>query len=95
MEIQINLSLLEKAKRNSLSSIPTPTKRKDRDIDQAADMLRGKTSKAKANYRPAPLDSPKSCSTCSYYRNLKDSQSTCQRVAGLVEANDICDYYDD
>lgn len=62
---------------------------------EVADRLNGKKSKEEANYRPQRnAESVKSCFDCSYYTNEGEPQSACTKVAGIVEAEDICDLWE-
>jgi hypothetical protein len=56
--------------------------------------LEGKLSKEEANYRPQDnTESKKTCFDCVYYENEGEAISMCKRVAGMVEANDLCDLW--
>lgn len=56
------------------------------------DRLRGKFSKEEANYR-AGKDKIV-CFECRYYLNPGQESSNCSKVAGLIEAQDVCDYFE-
>lgn len=71
-----------------------PTERENRK-HTVADRLQGKTSKEEVNYRPAAdeAESKISCSECAHYLQAGHEHSNCRRVAGIVEARDICDLF--
>lgn len=60
---------------------------------EVVDRLSGKTSKQQVNYRPASSDVKSSCSECEHYQFPGQDTSNCRRVAGVVEAEDICDIF--
>lgn len=59
------------------------------------DRLSGKTAKEDANYRSAHDAVEKAtCFECVHFLNVGSMQSPCRRVAGVVEARDVCDLFD-
>lgn len=61
---------------------------------EVADRLKGKLSKEEANYRPQQnVEDKSSCRECEHYLDPEESSSLCRRVAGSVEADDICDLW--
>lgn len=57
------------------------------------DRLAGKTTKQDSNYRPAEHGSKETCFDCDHYLVEGGRVSTCRRVAGIVEASDVCDLF--
>jgi len=60
-----------------------------------AGVLAGKISKEQAKYRQAmdEAENKKSCSECQNYEVAGQMNSSCVRVAGIVQADDICDLW--
>ncbi len=58
-----------------------------------AERLAGKISKEDANYRNSQSNSKEMCGECDYYQFPGQPTSNCKRVAGVVEAEDVCDYF--
>ena len=59
-----------------------------------ADRLGGKVTKEEANYRPHDnADRKDTCAECDSYLTPGEAQSSCRKVAGLVEAEDTCDLW--
>lgn len=60
-----------------------------------AGVLAGKLSKDEAKYRQSmnEAENKMSCSECQHYEVPGQLHSTCVRVAGIIEANDICDLW--
>jgi hypothetical protein len=58
------------------------------------DRLAGKVSKELAAYRAAhETESKASCAECEHYLFPGQPTSSCRRVAGSVEAGDVCDLF--
>lgn len=58
------------------------------------DRLSGKVSKEDANYRPAEHDTKESCAECHYYTAPGEPQASCRRVAGSIQGDLLCDYFE-
>ena len=58
--------------------------------------LAGKSTKEETNYRPSMDEAKtgKSCASCTYYNKTGSFHSDCSKVAGIVDARDICDVYE-
>lgn len=62
---------------------------------EVVDRFHGKRSRDEVNYRPQrDSESVKSCFDCQYYTDEGEPQSACEKVAGMVEAEDICDLWE-
>ena len=60
----------------------------------AVDMLEGKKSKKEVNYRHREKVTKAACGNCEYYAHPGQPASSCSKVAGEVEAGDVCDLFD-
>lgn len=62
---------------------------------EVSDRLNGKKSKEEVNYRPQRnLEVEESCFECRYYVSTGKSESACEKVAGIVRAEDVCDLFE-
>lgn len=56
--------------------------------------LSGKLSKEQSNYRPSKeVKTKRSCAECQNYETPGASAGSCVRVAGAIEARDVCDLF--
>lgn len=61
---------------------------------EVVDRLTGKVSKQSAEYRGSHEEQDKaSCAECEHYLIPGNPTSSCRRVAGVVEARDVCDLF--
>lgn len=72
--------------------MPPPVSRNTTDKLEIKDRLLGKVGRNTVNYRPAS-DSLKSCAECRHYKFPGNPTSGCDKVAGLVYAEDTCDEF--
>lgn len=62
--------------------------------DYAIGRLTGKKDKESVGYRQQQnLENTKTCFDCEYYSSPGKGVSACEKVAGLVEARDVCDLW--
>lgn len=68
--------------------------RRKREKMEVAQRLQGKRSKENVSYRPSHERETKiSCAECENYQFPGQAESTCAKVAGMVEGRDVCDIF--
>lgn len=72
------------------SNMHPATRRKQSIVDR----LSGKQSKESATYRDGnEANTKSSCAECEYYLHPGQAESSCGKVAGVVEARSVCDLF--